>query len=234
MASTAAAAVRAQSYPRPERLVEEEVAGFLEAGERSQLGGLALDVAMAGLPVDGPRAVGRQHGIGSHRGRSISRRPRTSPPGGAAPGHGPASIPSCRRRSPHPRRRRPRSGRRRRRSPAPGRSPVPLHRGGHRVEHLGVFGIGIVVREGPVEIALDFDHLRPHPAQRLGREGAGRPVAARADHAQRPVQGAAGGGVGDVTFGHALDVRQGAAWPGWRGRPRAPVPSAVRSRQDRR
>jgi hypothetical protein len=47
-----------------DRLVEEEVAGLLEAGERAQLVGAALHVGMAGLPVVGVGAVRLEHRIG--------------------------------------------------------------------------------------------------------------------------------------------------------------------------
>ena len=39
-----------------ERLVEEEVSGFLEAGDGAELVDAALDVGMAGLPVIDPAA----------------------------------------------------------------------------------------------------------------------------------------------------------------------------------
>ena len=50
-----------------ERLVEEEVAGLLEAGERAELVDAALDVGMAGLPVVDLDAVGFQHRVGQEQ-----------------------------------------------------------------------------------------------------------------------------------------------------------------------
>ena len=46
-----------------DRRVEEEMPGFLEARQRTQLVGVALHVGMAGLPIDGFRTLLLQHGI---------------------------------------------------------------------------------------------------------------------------------------------------------------------------
>ena len=51
----------------------------------------------------------------------------------------------------------------------------------HRVQHLHVFGVRIVAREGEVEIAVERDDLDAERAQELGREGAGGAVAAGGD-----------------------------------------------------
>src|SRR5204863_144034 len=85
---------------------------------------------------------------------------------------------------------------------APARLPVGavLARGiGHGVQLGAGFGVRIVVGEGPVELAVQLLHdRRAHAAQRLGCEGAGRAVAASADHGQRPLDAGSAGGVGDV------------------------------------
>src|SRR5581483_4388207 len=45
----------------PERRVEKEMAGLLEARQRTELGHPPLHVGMAGLPVFGPRLPAPQH-----------------------------------------------------------------------------------------------------------------------------------------------------------------------------
>ena len=50
----------------------------------------------------------------------------------------------------------------------------------HGVQHLHVFGVRIVAREGVVEIAVERHHLAAERLQHLRREGAGRAVAAGA------------------------------------------------------
>ena len=57
MSQTASAEDDAVVVAAADRLVEEEVAGLLEAGERAELVDAPLDVGMAGLPVVGLDAV---------------------------------------------------------------------------------------------------------------------------------------------------------------------------------
>ena len=88
------------------------------------------------------------------------------------------------------------------------------HRLGHGVQHLRVFGIGVVAREIVVEIAIHLDDLGAHPPQARWREGPGRAVAAGADHLQRPLELAVRCGVGDIALGHAFYLGERPAGPG--------------------
>ena len=180
MSQTASAKIEPVVVAAAERLVEEEVAGLLEAGERADLVDAALHVGMAGLPVVGLGAVLHQHRIGHEQAGRFhvgdERRVRDAAPRCRAP----ASRRPCRRRSRRPRCRPRRSGRRRRRSRAPTSALCLQHRVAHGVQHLHVFGVGIVVREGVVELAVERHHLAADRFQHLRRERAGGAVAAGA------------------------------------------------------
>ena len=76
-----------------------------------------------------------------------------------------------------------------------------LHRRRHRMQHLHIFGVRIVVREGEVEIAVERNDLDAELAQELGREGAGRAVAAGGDDLEPAAHFRASGQIGDVAGG---------------------------------
>ncbi len=194
-----------------DRLVEEEVARLLEAGQGAELGGLALDVAVAGLPVDGLGAIGLQHLVGDEqaRGLHVDDEGRAGVHLGEVAGQHQADLvgedllalvvdhPAAVAVAVEAERQ--------------VRAVAPHHRG-HGVQHDLVFGVRIVVGEAPVELRVHLDHLgHAHAAQGLRREGAGRAVAAGGDHLQRTLQRHARGDVGDVAFGHAGHVHELAA-----------------------
>ena len=89
-----------------------------------------------------------------------------------------------------------------------------LHRLGHRVQHVQVFGVRIVAREVEIEVAVERHDLDAEPRQQLRREGARGAVAAGGDHLQlalelRPLGqrgDIAGGKIGDEFVGAALGV----------------------------
>ncbi len=90
-----------------------------------------------------------------------------------------------------------------------------VHRLGHGQQHLVVFGVGVVARECVVELTVGLDHHRhAHPADGLGREGAGRAVAAGDHHLQGPLDVGPRRGVLDVALLHPVDVGQASAGPG--------------------
>ena len=71
------------------------------------------------------------------------------------------------------------------RSPSPSKPSADVglvreHRVAHGVQHLHVFGVGIVVREGVIELAVERDDLAADRFQHLRRERAGGAVAAGA------------------------------------------------------
>ena len=59
---------------------------------------------------------------------------------------------------------------------------------GDRVQHLHVFGVGIVAREGVVELGVERHHLAADGFQNLRRKCAGRAVAASGDNLQAALQ----------------------------------------------
>ena len=84
-------------------------------------------------------------------------------------------------------------------STTPQRSPSPSkpsatsallaqHLVAHGVQHLHVLGVGIVVREGVVELAVERHHLAADRREHLRREGAGGAVAAGANHLEAALE----------------------------------------------
>jgi hypothetical protein len=73
-----------------------------------------------------------------------------------------------------------------------------------RAQHLHVFGVGIVVREGVVEIGVERDHFAADRFQHLRREGARRAVAAGGDDLQRRLSFGRPVSDGDVALGHVI------------------------------
>ena len=55
----------------------------------------------------------------------------------------------------------------------------------HGVQHGEVFGIGIVAREGEIELGIHRHDLATDPLQEFGRKGAGGAVAAGGDNLDR-------------------------------------------------
>ena len=101
-------------------------------------------------------------------------------------------------------------------STTPQRSPSPSkpsatsalcaqHRVAHGVQHLHVFGVGIVVREGVIELAVERHDLAADRLQHLRRERAGGAVAAGADDLELALELRPVGEVGDVARGKILD-----------------------------
>src|SRR5262245_20419638 len=81
----------------------------------------------------------------------------------------------------------------------------------HGVQHLHVLGVGIVVRKGVVELAVERDDLAADRLQHLRREGAGGAVAAGADDLQAALELRPIGEVGDVAGRKILHEGIGAA-----------------------
>ncbi len=82
-----------------------------------------------------------------------------------------------------------------------------LHRLGHRVQHMQVFRVRIVAREGPVELAVERNDLDAERRQKVWREGPGGAVAAGGDDLHRARKLRPAGQVGDVAgreIGHEL------------------------------
>ena len=141
----------------PDRRVEEEMAGFLEAGERLEIGHAALDVGMAGLPIIRLDAIGfQQHGIGHEEAgrfdvddegrarvelRQIARQHHADLVGEdllAAIVDDAAAVAVA--------------------IEAEADIGAALaHLVGHRMQHFQVFGIGIVVREVVIELGVERD-----------------------------------------------------------------------------
>ena len=152
-----------------ERRLEEEVAGLLEADQRLLLVRVALHVGMAGLPVERARAVGLEHrigheqagrfhvgdehGVGVPRGE-IARQHHADLVGedlvALVVDHAAAVAVAVEAEADV--------------------GLVGQHRLAHGVQHLHVFGIGVVAREGVVELAVERHHLAadalPAPAAR--------------------------------------------------------------------
>ena len=144
----------------PERRLEEEVAGLLEADQRLLLEGVALHVGVAGLPVEracapfglqhriGHEQAGRFH-VGDEHARSACRaeRSRASMTPTLSAKISWPSLSTTPQRSPSPSK------------PKPTSALLREHRLAHGVQHLHVFGVGIVAREGVVEIAVERHDL---------------------------------------------------------------------------
>ena len=164
-------------------LVEEEVPGLLEAGERAQFVDPPLDVGMAGLPVVGLDAVGFEHRIGEeqagrfhvdHEGRVLVQARHVARQHDAdfvgedllafVVDHAAAVAVAVEAERDV--------------------GLVDQHRVAHGVQHLHVFGVGIVAREGVVELAVERHHLAADRLQDVRREGAGGAVAAGGDDLQ--------------------------------------------------
>ena len=73
-----------------------------------------------------------------------------------------------------------------------------LHRIAHGMQHLQVFGIGIVFGEGEIELGVHADHFGADAAQRFRRKRTRRAVAAGRDHLDRARQ--------LVALGHGLKI----------------------------
>ena len=71
------------------------------------------------------------------------------------------------------------------------------------VQHRHVFGVGVVAREGMVELGIERDDLAADARQRLRRERPGGAVAAGRDDLQRAADRDAFGQVGKIGFAHA-------------------------------
>ena len=96
------------------------------------------------------------------------------------------------------------------RSPSPSKPSADVglarqHRVAHGVQHLHVFGVGIVFRKRVVELAVERDHLAADRFQHLRRERAGGAVAAGAYHFQVPLEFRPLGEIGDVARRKVLD-----------------------------
>ena len=165
----------------------EEVARLLEPGQRPDLGGLALDVGVAGLPVDRFRPVGLQHLVGLVEAgrlhiddegrvgvqlRQVAGQHQADLVGEdllAGVVHHPAAVAVAVEAQ---------------RQIGPG-LPHALR---HLAQHGVVLGVGVVLGEGEVEVGVHLDHLGSHAAQGFRREGPGRAVSAGGDHLDRPAQ----------------------------------------------
>src|SRR5436190_103287 len=74
----------------------------------------------------------------------------------------------------------------------------------HGVQHLHIFGVGIVVRESVVELAVKRHDLAADRCQHLRRERAGSAVAAGAHHLEAALEFWAAGEISDVAGGKIL------------------------------
>ena len=88
---------------------------------------------------------------------------------------------------------------------------IRQHRVAHGVQHLHVFGVGIVAREAVVELAIERHHLAADRLQNARRKSAGGAVAAGGDHFQLALDLRPLGEVGDVAVGEILDENVTAA-----------------------
>ena len=193
-----------------DRRVEEIVARLLEARERAQRVDAALDVGVAGLPIIGLDAIGDQHRIGREQAgrlhvddeggvrmqrREIARQHDADLVGEdllALIVDDAAAIAIAIEAEPD-------------------FGAMLQHRIADRVQHLHVFGVGIVAREGVVELGIERDHLGADHLERLGRESAGRAIAAGGDHLDRPAELRPVGHVGHVDGREILVELVGAA-----------------------
>ena len=187
-----------------ERLVEEEVAGFLEAGDGADLVDAALHVGVPGLPVIGLGAVLDQQRIGHEQAgrfdvgdeqrifvvrRNIAREHDADLVGEdflAVIVDDAAAVAVA----------------------VEAEADVGLvreHGVAHRVQHFHVFGVRIVVRERVVELAIERHHLAADFLQDLRREGAGGAVAAGAYDLESALELRPLGQVGDIARRKILD-----------------------------
>ena len=90
---------------------------------------------------------------------------------------------------------------------------VDQHRVTHGVQHLHVFGVGIVARKRVIELAIERHHLAADRFEDSGRESAGGAVAAGGDDLQLALDFRPFGQIGDIAFGEILHelVRAAAA-----------------------
>ena len=88
---------------------------------------------------------------------------------------------------------------------------ILLRRRRHRMQHVQVFGIGIVARKGEVELAVERHDLGAERRQQARRERAGGAVAAGRDDFHLALPFRPGGQLGDVAGGKVLDEFIGAA-----------------------
>ena len=82
---------------------------------------------------------------------------------------------------------------------------APAHLVRHGMQHLHVLGVGVVAREGMVELAVERHHVDAHARQQLRGEGPRRAIAAGGDGADfarrlRPV-----GEVGEIGLAEIFD-----------------------------
>ena len=75
----------------------------------------------------------------------------------------------------------------------------------HGVQHLHVFGVGIVFGKAVIELAVKRHHFTAERRKHLRREGSCRAVAARAHHLKATLELRAVGEIGDVAGGKILD-----------------------------
>ena len=180
-----------------DRLVEEEMARLLEAGERVELVDAPLHVGMAGLPVVALAPCLISTGSVAKRPVDftsttncaplwIAERSRASiTPTLSAKISSPV-LSTTPQRSPSPSK------------PRPTSRLVLRTASRDGVQHLHVFGIRIVVREGVVELAVERDDLAADRLQHLRREGAGGAVAAGDDDLDAALQLRPVGEIGDI------------------------------------
>ena len=192
-----------------ERRIEEEVAGFLEARHRADLVDAALHVGVAGLPVVDLDAVRAQHRVGHEQagrlhvgdeGRALVLR------GDVAREHHAhlvgenflalvvdhaAAVAVAVEAERHVR-------------------LDAQHLVAHRVQHLHVFGVGIVFGESVIELAVERDDLAADGGEDLRRKRAGGAVAAGANDLEAALELRARREIGDVTGREVLDEGVGA------------------------
>ena len=87
---------------------------------------------------------------------------------------------------------------------------VDQHGVAHRVQHLHVFGVRIVAREGVIEIAIERYDLAANGFQHARGKGAGGAVAAGGDDLQFALELRPVGDVGDIAVRKILDEDIGA------------------------
>ena len=170
--------------PAADRRIEKVMAAFFETGDRTKLMRAPLHVGMAGLPVIDRRTVLLQHRIDFenagrfHIGdefrirnarRKIARQQNAHLVGKnffSVIGHHAATVAIAIEAERKLR-------------------PGLLHHLGHRMQHLHVFGVGIVFGEGEIQLRIHRDHLCPDAGKCLRRKGARRAVAAGRHHPDR-------------------------------------------------
>ncbi len=108
------------------------------------------------------------------------------------------------------------------------------HLVGDGVQHLHVFGIGIVAREGVVEFGVEGDDLAADHFEHLRREGARGAVAASGDDLEPALELRPVGEIGDIAVGEVFDELVGAALPQRESGVEHDVASGVPSPRDRK